>query len=114
MKHPGEPSAEQCSQGIRVEDFEGNPSYAYWYPQMGGYVAKSVIVIIPDGNVSEGDPEECYDRCFEVYVWHDGAFPFDENDCNGRGPVRFLHHCMPSQFIGFGDFVIEKQKEHLK
>lgn len=37
-----------------------------------------------------------------MWVWHDGEFPFDDS----RKPA-FLHHCMPEQFIEFGEFVLE-------
>lgn len=102
MKQPAEPTSEQCSAGARVEDWNGSPTYACWYPQMGGYVGKCVVSFQP--------ASEVYDYCFEAYVWHDGAFPFGA-DSDWRGPVRELHHCMPSQFVNFGNFVMAKQKE---
>lgn len=104
---PQEPTPDQCSQGSRVADVDGMPAYACWYPQMGGYVGKCVVVITPDDN--QGSYETpATDRCFEAYVWHDGSFPFKDKD--GQ-PVR-LHHCMPSQFQNFSEFVLEKQEEH--
>ncbi len=110
MKHPNMPTPEQCSTGARVEDFDGSPAYACWYPQMGGYVGRAVVVITPCGT---GAGDEIVDHCFEAFVWHDGDFPFDQSDEMGRGPVRHLHHCMPSQFIQFGEFVLKKQEECL-
>lgn len=68
---------------------------------MGGYVGRCVVVIYNNG---EADDDE---SCFEAYVWHDGRFPFSD-DGDGGSPAR-LHHCMPSQFIDFGRFVLEKQ-----
>lgn len=101
-EHPNVPTNEQCTKGERLEDFNGAIAYACWYPQMGGYVGKCVITFHP-GNESG--------TCFEAYVWHDGEFPFDD-EAHYRGPVRYIHHCMPSQFINFGQFVQEKQEEH--
>lgn len=102
MNPPSEPTQEQCSAGAQVESPEdGWVAYACWYPQMGGYVGKAVVVF-------EKESED-YDRCFECFVWHDGEFPFAEGN-DWRGPVRCIHHCMPSQFIAFGEFVEAKQK----
>lgn len=95
-----EPTSDQCTEGAEVElpnDYTGGMwhAYAYWYPQMGGYVGKSVIL------VNEDDPE----GCFEAYVWHDGAFPFNEDN----GEPAHIHHCLAEQFLDFGKFVQEKQ-----
>lgn len=101
MSHPKEPTAEQCSAGVRVEDFNDLPAYACWYPQMGGYVGKCVVVIAPDD-------ADCADRCFDAFVWHNGAFPFSDDYDQQASPV-LIHHCMPSQFTNFAEFVLEKQ-----
>jgi hypothetical protein len=85
--HPPEPSPEQCSTGALIESGEGQ-GFACWYPQMGGYVARAVI--IPAGR----------DGCFDAWVWHDGEFPFR----SPRIPVR-LHHCEAAQFRAFADDV---------
>jgi len=61
---------------------------ATWYPQMGGYCGKCIVVPIGD--------------CFDAYVWHDGDFPF-----SGDAPPTFLHHCDPQQFIRFGTGVAQ-------
>jgi hypothetical protein len=87
-----------------MADVDGYPAYACWYPQMGGYVGRCVVVITPDGNGDEG----VTDRCFEAYVWHDGDFPFN----NDMGSPNHIHHCMPSQFQGFAEFVLDKQEQH--
>lgn len=88
--HPPEPTAEACDKAWRGE-WNGIPTLALWYPQMGGYVGKAVAVRDDD--------------CLDVYVWHDGEFPFTEADHQPwegtAGPAR-LHHCDPGQFIGFG------------
>jgi hypothetical protein len=58
---------------------------------MGGYVGKAVAA--NDGG------------CIELWVWHDGTFPFtDEGQPDARPPVQ-LHHCVPEQFIEFGEFL---------
>lgn len=109
-KVPREPTSEECSSNAFTED-----GIAIWYPQMGGYVSKCII-LYPD----KDDDAPCTD----VYVWHDGAFPFSDQgqseaercwcwceDCpccedsadqkRKRNPVR-LHHCLIGQFEIFG------------
>lgn len=93
-----EPTADQCSTCGAVEVTSPSVGFAAWYPQMGGYVGKCVV------SYSQGD-DGCL-GCFDATVWHDGEFPFDEED--GRGPVR-LHHCSAAQFIAFGLEVAESQ-----
>ena len=105
--HPPMPTPGQCSAGARVDDFSGSPAFACWYPQMGGCVGRCVVVITPGGG-GRGD----HDRCFEAYIWHDGEFPFDEDLDGNAVPPAHIHHCMPSQFVGFGEWVIGKQREH--
>jgi hypothetical protein len=95
-EHPYEPSPEQCSRGAKLAVGKDGVGYACWYPQMGGYVGKAIVVPDPGG-----DP----DSCFDVYVWHDGEFPFDGDDDVRGGPPRALHHCSAEQFIEFGQFV---------
>lgn len=82
---PREPTPEECSSRAKIGE-----GWACWYPQMGGYVGKCVVV------PSDG-------TCFDAWVWHDGEFPFSANtsDC---GPTR-LHHCDPEQFVRFGELV---------
>ena len=53
--------------------------------------------------------EKTYDQCFEVYVWHDGEFPFDDSGDRGENGPAHLHHCMPSQFVEFGNLVLKLQ-----
>lgn len=78
------PSPEQCSANAPVL-VNGQPGFAIWYPQMGGYVGTAVVV---DAG-----------GCFNAFVWHDGEFPFE------RGNPRELHHCNPAQFTRFGNTV---------
>ena len=87
MSTPQEPSAEQCSAHEQVYEDGDCMGYAIWYPQMGGYVGKAVALI------STREP----DGCIDVYVWHDGEFPFSD----GQSPT-LLHHCDPNQFVEFG------------
>ena len=95
-----EPTAEQCDANALLREDENHLYYAMWYPQMGGYVGKAEVQIAKDGSE---------DGCFEVRVWHDGEFPFDEDTRPGVGPAH-LHHCAPSQFIDFGQKVMELQE----
>lgn len=88
-----EPTFEQIKNHEIVYRDHDEVGYACWYPQMGGYVGKCVIVLGPSG-------------CFSAYVWHDGEFPFE-----GSSPVN-LHHCDPQQFIEFGELVKQKQQEN--
>lgn len=104
---PREPTADQCSAGERVADVGGMSAYACWYPQMGGYVGKCVVVITPDDS---GSGAPCVDRCFEAYVWHDGEFPFVGH--GGERQPAHIHHCVPSQFRSFADFVTKKQEQN--
>lgn len=92
---PNEPNGDQCERNERLADVDGYPAYACWYPQMGGYHGKAVCV------VTGGE-----DECFDVFVWHDGTFPF------GDGNPSRVHHCSPSQFISFGEAVLTFQRKH--
>lgn len=57
---------------------------------MGGHVGRCVVT---------------YSGCFDVYVWHDGEFPFGGRaGRDARSPIK-LHHCDPDQFIEFGRFL---------
>lgn len=86
---PNIPTSEECSANSKVFERGNEVGYACWYPQMGGYCGKAVFVFEKtDGNT-----------CFDVYVWHDGEFPFGDGE-----PVR-IHHCDAEQFIRFGNQV---------
>lgn len=89
-----EPTTTECSTHAPVDLEPGMTGTACWYPKMGGYVARAVAVIDDD-------------LCIDVYVWHDGEFPFDGlcQDCRiPRQPVK-VHHCDPGEFIKFGQFL---------
>lgn len=80
---PREPTSAECTAHAPV-----GGGFAGWYPQMGGYT--SACVAVPSGS------------CWDVWVWHDGEFPFDSED---QGPV-LIHHCDPFQFVSFGTWLI--------
>ena len=85
------PTMEECYVNSSFDLGDGRVGYAAWYPQMGGYTSQAIVEIVgPSG-------------CFDVYVWHDGEFPFDGE--GGEQP-RLLHHCMAEQFIDFGQVVL--------
>ncbi len=96
---PDEPTGDQCQKNAVVFEDEHNIGYADFYPQMGGYCGFCVVVI---------NKKDMGGGCFDVWVWHDGEFPFSETD---GSPAR-LHHCMAEQFIKFGKTVRDfNQKE---
>jgi hypothetical protein len=85
----GKPTSEQCSANERVPNPYGGtaPAYAVWWPQMGGHSGRAIITATD---------------CPEVFVWHDGQFPFDGDK---RNPVQ-LHLCDPDQWVD----LFEQQK----
>jgi len=84
---PAEPTYDEiAARTVRADGW-----YPLWYPQMGGYVGKAVA------RVHEG--------CVDVWVWHDGDFPFMSET---ESPRR-LHHCEGEQFIQFGSKLVELQ-----
>lgn len=87
--HPPEPTSAQIRDHETIE-WCGFTLHATWYPQMGGYVGKCWVAPLGNGG------------CFDVWVWHDGEFPFSERP--GTQPA-FLHHCDPGQFVDFGQWV---------
>lgn len=90
-----EPTGDQCNENAKLFETETQVAYAIWYPTMGGYVGKCVVVL--------DKPIE--DSCIEAYVWHNGDFPFGDDTEN---PVN-LHHCSPEQFIEFGQTILRLQ-----
>lgn len=93
-----QPTIEECEARAPVEH-EGRKGFATWYPQMGGYVGRCVVLYAPGNNA-----------CFDVYVWHDGEFPFDGEGDPAEQPTR-LHHCMAEQFVAFGQEVLARRGE---
>jgi hypothetical protein len=101
---PLEPTTDQCSEQAAITLDDGRPAQAFWYPSMGGYVAKAIVTTDDTG-------------CIEVYVWHDGAFPFSDDSPiwpgeQPRSPAR-LHHCSGDDFIRFGQLLVEFENRHL-
>jgi hypothetical protein len=94
MKHldpPREPTPEECTTGARI----GDHGQAFWWPQMGGYAARAVAVAWPD------------DCCLDVWVWHDGQFPFGgtcQSCGDARSPVR-VHMDDGDGWIRLGEFL---------
>jgi len=90
MTIPREPTADECSNHAIIE----RHCWAVWYPQMGGYVGRAVAKRDESG-------------CWDVWVWHDGEFPFTGSSGpydDFKKPV-LVHHCEPGQFIAFGQFL---------
>ena len=75
-----------------IVNFDGLDYKAFWFPQLGGYCGKAWLDVRDENN----------NDCFDVYLYHDGAFPFDDKD-----PVN-LHFCDVDQIKDFYKFV---QKE---
>ncbi len=97
MSHPPEPTTEQLEAKSTFQ-WNGMDCMAIWYPQMGGYVGRAVAVRQLT-NVGRSDEH----ACFDVYVWHDGEFPFSETD----GTPRKIHHCVADQFVDFGEQLLD-------
>jgi hypothetical protein len=96
-----EPTADQCTNRERVDLCDGQVGWACWYPTMGGYVGKALVV--------------ADDNCHDVFVWHNGDFPFAGQDPPWEGmPVPSpskLHHCDGSQFVAFGQFLMQLEAD---
>lgn len=98
---PTEPTSEQCGSNAEIRwtgTIGEEVGFACWYPQMGGYGGKCVVS--PGGSDPVNRAKDAADQCFDVYVWHDGEFPFGAE----QNPA-VLHHCLAQQFINFGETV---------
>jgi hypothetical protein len=97
---PKEPTDDECSRRALVYEDATDRHYAIWYPQMGGYVGKAVVVVLRERvEFVRGESGGCVD----VWVWHDGEFPLRGED--GYQPVH-LHHCNGAQFVAFGEALL--------
>ena len=96
--NPKEPTGADCDANALVYQDDNKVGYAIWYPQMGGYVGKAVALL--DRQWFEY-PHSSEGGCIDVYVWHDGEFPFSKE--NNPGEAKILHHCDPEQFVQFGE-----------
>lgn len=94
-----EPTPEECSKKSKVLDTDCHIGYACWFPQMGGYAGKCVAVFDKQRIQHENGSAE--GGCIELYVWHDGEFPFTEE----AGEPKHIHICSPEEFITFGKFL---------
>lgn len=83
------PTTDQIDTGAVLTLPDGRKAKACRYPSMGGYAGACWAI-------QDGD-------CFELHVWHDGDFAFNENG----GSPRILHHCSARQFIEFGTMLDE-------
>ncbi len=102
---PREPTPEECENNAPVTCGE-LVGFACWYPQMGGYAGKCVVLFDSGPSMSDEDRNN---RCFDTYVWHDGEFPFPSDDGpEGSRKPAYLHHCTPFQFIEFGLLVARR------
>lgn len=95
MSNLCKPTAAECDATAKVYEDNHRVGYAMWYPQMGGYGGISVAVI--DKKWEEFGSSRM-GGCVDVYVWHDGEFPFSDD----RTPT-IIHHCDPMQFVRFGE-----------
>lgn len=103
MTPPREPTSDECT--TRAQWVEGEMHcLAFWWPQMGGYVGKAVAAM-PDERQLDLDPEQ--GACMEVFVWHDGKFPFTGKGTlhgEARHPVE-IHVCDPGQWRRMGELL---------
>ncbi len=88
-----QPTPAQCSTDATLSKDGPVLRFATWHPQWGGYVGQAIVEVHGPGG------------CFEVFVWHDGEFPYDD-----KPPLQF-HYCNPIQLIRLALKVIEKQIE---
>ena len=101
-----EPTSKQCENNEKVSEDKYKVYYACWYPQMGGYTGKAVASF--NKNWKEFSSGATMGGCVDMFVWHDGNFPF-----GSEKEVTELHHCSPEQFIEFGEF-LSKINNNLK
>jgi len=95
---PREPTGDECNRNAIVFESDDTIGYAIWYPQMGGYAGRAVAMM--DKQWVETD-HGATGGCIDVFVWHDGDFPF------GEGEPRVIHHCDPQAFMEFGKTLTE-------
>lgn len=69
------PTGDECSKHAKMHEDEHRVGYAIWYPQMGGYVCRAVALLNKGWKQYENGSAE--GGCIDVYVWHNGEFPFE-------------------------------------
>jgi hypothetical protein len=88
------PTAEECNTHAEVDG-----GWAFWWPQMGGYVARAIAKVV-----------KCH---VDVWVWHDGEFPFT-GECHScgldRSPVH-IHMDDGFEWVALGTFLNRLQDE---
>jgi hypothetical protein len=96
---PPEPTSDEVVLGATVNLPDGRWARACWFPSIGGYVGKALVI----PSQVEG---EC---CTEVWVWHNGQFPFSGQcpACSSECSPVLLHVHGGQDFIAFGELVDE-------
>jgi hypothetical protein len=90
--HPVEPSPADC-QNQATGRWGERETKACWFTQMGGYCAKCVMVYDRSGT-DNGH--------LEIFVWHNGDFPFITGDDDEEKP-RKIHICDPTDWKHFSE-----------
>ena len=90
------PTGHQCDNNAVLHKEGSSVFMALWYPQMGGYIGKAIAQVYGDNS------------CVNVWVWHDGEFPFVEGD------PRHIHHCDEDQFVKFASDIKKARLEAVK
>jgi len=100
-----EPTRDECNENTKIYQNEKEVAYALWFPNMGGYAGKAIAVFSMEKPIEKDD-------CMEIYVWHNGDFPF----CGSEKPPAKLHICDPTDFINLGTTLMAFQmmREKLK
>lgn len=88
------PTSEECDKRDIVYDSEAKYGVASWYPQMGGYASRCVVVL--DKEHSRSLDGYTLGGCIDIAIWHDGMFPTDDDR-----PSQWLHVCDPWQWVRF-------------
>jgi hypothetical protein len=94
LQPPREPSPQECDGRSAI----GDGWHALWFPNIGGYVGRAAAKFDEDG-------------CCDVFVWHDGQFPFSsdgDRDWDGRAKSPALLHI--SDIDDFKHFVLNLEE----
>ena len=101
-----EPTLVECSHRTKVYETDKDIGFACWYPQMGGYSGKCIAIFNKEWTLY--DSGATTGGCIELYVWHDGEFPFTDED----GAPSHIHICVPEQFIELGKFLSKTNSQY--
>jgi hypothetical protein len=91
-----QPTPIQCRDHEVVFENETQIGFADYHPQWGGYCGRCIVIFTKGQN----------SPCFDVYNWHDGEFPTDEDD-----HYTLYHYCDVDQMINFGKTIKHKFTE---